>query len=135
MNSPEHSRAKIHPRARTAFFTWAALLFILSVMPISPMPETIGFDLPDTVYHAAFYMPFAALFLWAFPKGSRLSGWARAALAAFLFGMVMELVQALLPWRHFEWIDAAANLAGGGAGAALAVAFPRLPFQRLSRGI
>ncbi len=46
-----------------------------------------------------------------------------AAAAMAVFGIVVELLQGLLPWRSFEWLDIAANFSGValGSGAAWAL--------------
>ncbi len=119
-------------RAVKSLFAWALLTLALSVVPISS-PVAAKFGLTDTVLHALFYMPLSALFLWSFPADNRLLSWARAAAAAFACGFAIELVQAALPWRAFQWWDAVADLAGGSAGAALALLLPGLPAKRLTR--
>jgi VanZ family protein len=114
-------------RASQALYAWAAMIFVLSVVPIPQMvPGKFMFFSFDTVAHAAFYVPLGALFLWAYPGGGRLAGWARAAAFAFVFGLIIELIQAVLPWRAIELGDMIADLLGGAAGAAFALAFPRL---------
>jgi len=116
--SPADPRAPVH-----GLLAWAAMILVLSVLPVSPGP----FSLSDKIIHVGIYVPLGALFFWARPRDSRLEGWAVAALAALGFGFLIEIIQALLPWRSFEWTDAVADLAGGALGAALALCFPRLP--------
>jgi len=80
----------------------------------------------DKVYHLFFYFPLGALIFWALGRGSAgrraAAVWAAAALAAGLYGLGLEVVQYFLPWRSFEWLDAAMDLLGGAAGAAVAAA-------------
>ena len=105
---------------------WAAVIFILSVIPVGvPGPDL--FIPRDLLAHGVFYAPLAALFLWTFPSGPRPWVWARAALAAALFGGGIEIVQAFIPYRDCSMFDALADLIGAMTGAAFALAFPRLP--------
>jgi VanZ family protein len=39
---------------------------------------------------------------------------------------MIELLQATLPWRDFDWVDGLANLIGSAFGASLALAWPHL---------
>ena len=106
---------------------WAVMILILSVVKISaPMPPAVAFFSPDTVAHTLFYLPLGALCLWTFPHSAKWRGWVRAVALAFGYGFTIELIQAALPWRDFEWSDALANLIGSAAGAGLALLFPRL---------
>jgi VanZ family protein len=110
-----------------ALAAWASLIFVLSVIPVPEFaPGKFIFFSFDTFAHAAFYVPLGALILWAFPRGQRGAIWARAALGALAFGFMIELIQAFIPWRSFEWTDAIADLTGGVTGATFALFFPRI---------
>src|SRR5512136_1407349 len=94
---------------RRALVIWASVTLILSVVPIStPGPDI--FVPKDILAHAAFYLPLGALFLWTFPQGPKPIAWARASLAAALFGFGLEIVQLFIPYRDFAWSDVAADL-------------------------
>jgi VanZ family protein len=127
MTSPAPTSPAASPhRLLQILGTWAVVILILSVIPVGvPGPEL--FVPSDILAHAVFYAPLAAFFAWAFPAGPRPWVWARAALAAALFGGTLEFVQALLPYRDCSGFDALADLVGAAAGAAFALVFPRLP--------
>jgi len=100
------------------------MLLVISSLPLKPPPE-LRFFFSDKLAHAAFYAPLGALFLWSFPQGrSRFFVFARAALAVAAYGFMIELIQAVLPWRHFDLGDALANLVGASIGAAIALWLP-----------
>lgn len=93
-----------------------------------PTPPPTAPDLPlDKVFHGLFYLPLGALMFaasggWTKP-GYRMA--AASALAAGGYGLALEAVQYFLPWRSFEWADAAMDLLGGIVGAAGAWHFRR----------
>jgi len=112
-------------RAAKGLLAWAVLIAVLSILPI-PQPDAARrFSMSDTVAHAVFYVPLGALCLWALWDGSRGKVLVKAVAAATLYGVLLELFQAGLPWRSFEMADMAADLAGSGAGAGLALFLPR----------
>lgn len=84
------------------------------------MPRTPETGLPaDKIAHALFYLPLGAAVAAALSVRGRKPAAALAlgGLTAASYGLGLELLQALLPWRSFEWLDAAMDLAGGLAGA------------------
>ena len=103
---------------------YALALFIVSVIPL----ET---ELPvshlDKVVHLCQYL----LFAWLLVQAVRASGlrerdyllW--AWIYATSYGLMIELVQAMLPWRSAELMDAAANALGAAVGVWLGRRFPR----------
>lgn len=101
---------------RAALITWAVLVLVLSVSNFAGSSPNVGFTIPDTVMHAVFYMPLAALFAANLSSPKSWKRWLYAALLAFGFGVFMELVQWALPWRSFEIKDMAANLFGAVVG-------------------
>lgn len=113
-----------------SFRTLAGGLFWLSVLVISwlvvaPQEELPPVRLWDKAAHA---LAFAALMLLcAFAYRQRLS-LSRIALLLFLFGVAIETVQFLLPYRQFSLLDMLANSLG------ILVAFPLvLPLEKLLR--
>lgn len=124
MTAPDHPRFRITPIH--ALLAWTLVLLVISSLPVKPPPE-IRFFFSDKLAHAVFYAPLGAFFLWSFPHGrSRFFVFARAALAAGAYGFLIELIQAVLPWRHFEFADALANLVGASIGAAIALWLPNV---------
>jgi len=125
-----HPATPIPPLSRKYFGLWAAIIFFLSVIPIpEPLFKEIKFS--DLGYHAAFYFPLAAFLVWAYPERSALWRGLAAAAVALAFGFMIELIQALLPWRQFSLVDASANLVGGALGGSFALLFPRFHLLRL----
>ncbi|MEK6531095.1 MAG: VanZ family protein [Deltaproteobacteria bacterium] len=110
-------------------FYWLPLALytgFIVVFSVRPVPEDLP-DLPDIdkLYHFIAY--FLLGFLWAraldssalaFAGGNRKKGaLAFAAIMAFLFGVLMEVVQYFIPERSAEVVDALANGAGAISGA------------------
>lgn len=104
---------------------WAALIASLST---SQLPALPNWDVlaPDKIGHLAFYAILTTCLLWAQTKNGQKSFWKReflAAALAFGYGACLEVVQAYLPHRSFDYADALAN----GVGVFLAcLAYPRL---------
>lgn len=98
------------------FGVYAAAVLIVGVIPV---PQ-VGPKIPslDKVEHLLEYLLFSWLLVHAQLSSGR--AWARAAsaacLAAALYGGLIELIQAFLPYRNAEWLDVAANSLGGLAG-------------------
>ena len=137
MNSispPLNSAPNFQTFPRKALIAWAVLVFILSVIPVpSFTPQKFIFLSFDTFAHAVFYVPLGAFCLWTFPWGSRLFMWGRAVCYAVAFGLMVELIQRLIPWRSFELTDLVADGVGASSGATLALFFPRLYQFKFSR--
>ena len=109
-----------------ALAAWAIMILVLSMIPAPTyVPDKFIFLSFDTFAHAVFYMPLGALILWSFPRGPRITIWARAVAGTLAFGFMIELIQAFVPSRFFGWTDALADLTGGVIGATFALIFPR----------
>lgn len=122
------------PASRKALVAWAAIIFVLSVVPVPRgVPHEIVFMPSDKIAHVCFYAVLGALVIWNLPFEGRLLKWAAAAAAALAFGFMIELLQHFIPWRSFEWKDALADLVGGSAGAVFALLSPRLQLFKLTR--
>ncbi|MBI3996263.1 MAG: VanZ family protein [Candidatus Omnitrophica bacterium] len=85
-----------------------------------PTREWPGADLPylDKVVHLCEYLLFAWILVQAV-RASRMPErdylwW--AWIYATSYGVLMELVQLMVPWRSAEWLDVVANTAGAAIG-------------------
>jgi VanZ family protein len=104
---------------------WGALLAMLAVvvtwMAVVPPTGNAVFAIPDVLLHGT---AFAALAvpagLMATSAGSRGAAW--AALGLLAYGVVIEVVQSMLPYRSAEWSDLLADAAGIAAGLSVVAA-------------
>ena len=91
-------------------------MFILSVVPTGP---DLGVSHLDKIAHLCEYLVFAWLLVHAV-RGSRViearSYLWMAWIYATSYGLLMELLQALVPWRTADLADAAANALGAALG-------------------
>jgi VanZ family protein len=111
---------------------WAAVIFGLSSIPGTHIPS-VPVPNADKLVHAGVYVILGALCLRGIRRTSSLTG-ARAVLVAAaisaLYGVTDELHQLFTPNRSCDWHDAAADAAGGLAGA---LAANRLAANRLTK--
>lgn len=94
---------------------WACLICYLSVGNIPNVFEELQWLSPDKIGHLAFYgMQAILLFRSQYWQGKKTSRgfFALACFLAFGLGLSMELVQANLPHRQFDYADLAANTLG-----------------------
>lgn len=101
--------------------SWQALLlgYALLLLTLSLIPLSGG--IPggnDKLAHLLGYAALAGLLRLAWPQRGHGLLW----LLAFLYGVMIECLQSLLPWRGFEWLDMVANGVGAALGLALAAA-------------
>lgn len=96
--------------ARALFAVALALVFVGSVVQVSIGPE---FRLSDKVQHAVAFLLLALLARIGYPE-TRVAD--RLMLALLAYGLFIELVQALLPWRECSLFDWAADAAGVALG-------------------
>ena len=101
-------------------------MFVFSVIPIGPGPSI---PYLDKIVHLCEYLLFAWLLVQAIrasqmPERTYLL-W--AWIYATSYGLLIELVQAMLPWRSAEWADAAANALGAALGVAIGQKVPWSP--------
>lgn len=94
---------------------YAALVFVLSVMPTGP---SVAPPHLDKLIHLCKYLLFAWLLMRAI-RATRMTEpeyglW--AWIYATSYGLLMEMVQAMIPWRSADWLDAAANAVGAALG-------------------
>lgn len=104
----------------------AAAILYLSVIPVPERPEIPWFD---KAAHAGQYLVLAWLLVQAIragglgePEDGRL-----AWISATSYGLLVELLQALIPWRSAELADALANAAGALGGVWVGNRWPRRP--------
>ncbi len=98
---------------------YAGLIFVVSVMPIAAGPSVPHLD---KVVHLCEYLLFAWLLMQALPPTRVVGGqtvrqyrmW--AWLYATSYGLLMELIQAMVPWRSAELMDAVMNGVGAWCG-------------------
>lgn len=83
----------------------ASAYLLLAPQPVDPTPSSPGFD---KAKHALLFAGLALLALPAFP---RQAGW-RLFLALLGYGIAVELLQARVPGRAPESLDALADAAG-----------------------
>ena len=112
--------------------SYAAADLVLSVIPVDT-----EIDIPhlDKAVHVCEYLLFAWLLVQAIRVSSRLpaapeagqSGAAQAGMPeldyllwawiyATSYGLLIELVQAMIPWRSADWVDAVSNAVGAACG-------------------
>jgi len=115
-------------RTAWAVLAWAVLLFLASVVPIPSIPIPSSEISIDKDMHGLFYLPLGLLACMAArERGARRpTALLFGAAVSGVYGLGLEFVQAFLPWRSFEWMDAAFDLLGGGAGAGAAMLAGRL---------
>jgi len=95
------------------------VVFVVSVIPDGP--DFAGGRL-DKAAHLCEYFLFAWLLLQALPPTSLVGGQAVRAYRlwawsyATSYGLLMELIQAMVPWRSAEWGDVVANAVGAVLG-------------------
>lgn len=110
-------------------FAWAALIFGLSSIPGTRIPD-VGFSFADKVAHLVVYAGLGALcFRGLRHGGGRLGPAAAVGVAVMLtlvFGISDEAHQMFVPNRSTEVLDLAADVVGGLAGALAARAAPGL---------
>ena len=106
------------------------LLLIVSVVPVGAEPSV---PYLDKVVHLCEYLLFAWLLVQAV-RASRLEEreyllW--AWIYATSYGLLIELIQAMIPWRSADLADAAANALGAALGVWIGRRFPK-PLRRQS---
>jgi VanZ family protein len=111
---------------------WMALIFVLSSVPGSAIPE-VPVPQTDKLVHAVLYGVLGFLCARALAATTAIRGRRLvlfAALLATLYGVTDELHQLLTPRRSCDARDAAADAVGGLIGASLAVTLFRRRFRR-----
>ena len=109
-------------RWQAATAAYAVCIFVASVIPVAPRfaPGRL-----DKAVHLCEYLLLAWLLVQALRAGAhRAASWVAWGWATG-YGMMLELVQALVPWRSAEVSDALANALGAALGVGLARIIPR----------
>jgi hypothetical protein len=91
---------------RVFFFTLLIAVLVLSILPIR---HFIGFEINDKVAHFAAFYVFALLLDFSFPDCR--FDW-RKALPLLLYGLLIEIIQLNLAYRHFSLFDLLADAVG-----------------------
>lgn len=107
-------------RAWRALFVAAALLVLAGSVIDSP-PDAIS-DVDDKLQHLLAFAALGALARRGFPA---LPLWQLLVPALLAYGLAIECIQWLLPWREFSLLDLAADAAGLVPGALAADAWRR----------
>lgn len=102
---------------------YAAGVLVLGLIPMGPLPLPKTFVPQDKLMHAAVFAGFALL-LALVARGNRGVAWAVGGATAF--GGLLELLQALVPYRSADWYDLAADAVGAGLGGLLAAGASQL---------
>ncbi len=106
------------PARRLLGILWPASLAAVAVISLVPAPEPPpGLPRADLLVHAAAYAWLGlALGLHRDPGRPLVRLW----LGLTAYGLALEILQALTPWRHFSLLDGAANALGALLGLLLA---------------
>ena len=115
---------------------YAGLLVIVAVIPIPESPVPVAHL--DRVVHLCAYLVFAWLLVQALPPTRLVGGQASrlnqieehrylplAWMAATAYGVLMEVIQLMVPWRSADWVDVLVNGVGAGLGVWLGRRGPR----------
>jgi len=119
--APQPTRSK---RWRLAVAVYAAAVFLVSVVPID---AKVSVSHLDKVVHLCQYLVFA----WLLVQAVRASGMPEreylwmAWIYATSYGLLIEMIQAMLPWRSAEAADIVANALGAWLGAFVGEKTPR----------
>ena len=103
---------------------YATAVFIVSVIPVTP---TVSLPHLDKLVHLCEYL----LFAWLLMQALRTSQFHEpvfglwAWIYATSYGVLMELVQAMVPWRSASLIDIAMNAVGATLGVWIGQRWPR----------
>ena len=106
----------------------AVAIIVLSLLPL-PQPQLPGITFTDKILHALAYLLLSFLLFASQLPGPRPRLVLASVLGSLLLGGLLELIQPLA-LRRRELLDLAADLAGAGAGAVLALVLVG-PLKRL----
>ncbi|MES0874662.1 VanZ family protein [Sinimarinibacterium thermocellulolyticum] len=96
---------------------WIAAMLVVGATALIPTPQLPALPAyADKLVHLGSYLVLGALAVLAQNHHRHR---VIAAIAMIGFGILIELVQARLPWRSFEWADIGANVAGVSLGAGM----------------
>ena len=91
------------------FWQYAAWLSVLTILVLCtiPSPQIVNVSHADKIQHFIAFAGVAFVFRLAYPQNIF-----KAYFAAFVLGVIVELVQAMIPWRSAEWLDLLADSVG-----------------------
>ncbi|GFP19903.1 hypothetical protein HKBW3S03_01407 [Candidatus Hakubella thermalkaliphila] len=90
------------------FILWIGVITALSLLPV---PEVGAPEKSDKIAHFIMYLITCGIFYFTFRlRIKKIILW--AGVFSFAYGLSMELVQAILPYREFSLVDLFANTAG-----------------------
>lgn len=92
---------------RLWFSVGLLMLLVIAVVSLIPIDQPLPMRGADKFEHVLAY--FVLMYWWGMVQPRRLWAW---LLFLPLFGLALELMQALTPYRFMEWRDAVANMAG-----------------------
>jgi VanZ family protein len=104
-------------RYQSPAVAWALLIFILSSIPGTKLPE-IAHEINDKIEHASVYFIFGLLIYRAIEPRNNLHhfSWMRLIVSigiVILYGITDEIHQGFVPGRTEDVLDAAADTTGG----------------------
>lgn len=106
-------------RWQLAGFLLLIFVMIAAMVPKMPFDDLVShFKISDKVLHIA---AFACLAIWFSGQYEKKSYW-RIALGLLAFGVLIELVQGTVSYRHAEWLDLVGDAAGISIGLIIAIA-------------
>lgn len=107
--------AKRHKGWWLVVAAYALLIFGAAVCPVDPLPDVRHLD---KVLHLCEYWLFAWLLVQAIRAGRLVEPeyLVLAWMFATSYGLLIEVVQGLLPWRQMDLLDAATNAIGAAGG-------------------
>lgn len=118
-------------RYNLAWIAWALFILVVCVLPAPELPSPPLLS-ADKLFHSFVYAFLAFLASFGFHRQSLYPflhkySWKIAGIASALYGVLIEFIQAALPYRSMDVMDMAANAAGCAIGciAYLLVARPR----------
>ena len=111
---------------------WAGIMLAMAITPdLGPLEGVHLFEHQDKVFHLVEYAVLSNLIAFAVIRGTDLERGDQLKVSFIVpavYGVLLEALQPLVPYRDASGIDAIANVLGAALGAALAVYFlgPRL---------
>ena len=124
----------VRPNHSKKFWVSTAALCGVGILYLSVIPVPDGPDIPflDKPVHVAMYAVFAWLLVQAI-RATQLEDREYVLMAwiyATSYGLLIEMIQAMLPWRSADWADAVSNAVGAALGVWLGQRFPKGEFTR-----
>jgi VanZ family protein len=104
---------------------WAGMMLAMAVTPdLGPIEAVQLFEHQDKVFHVIEYFVLSNLIAFAVIRGTDLERGDQlkvSFLVPAVYGVLLEALQPLVPYRDASGLDALANILGAAIGAALAV--------------